>query len=329
MRGRETGKMDRDHDWWGYVYPKSLDKHELPKLIVAQTVPEMRVCADYDASKYLNNVRVNGILPAPGCDMSFLMAALNGPVGDFVFRRTAKPKQGGWFEANRQFIAPLPIPRADAGTQTAVGAMARRLQENWTRRRSLLADAEARLSVLGRARHGARWLWPDLPDMASLKDKAPRNLRANEKTDWAHRQLEDLVEASIEALQGILGSSSRLEAGFSGGELKLFSRGEMILGKIYLDEPEGRLAEAYWRFLILSRQQRDAKTFAAALRRVPNAPDNPAARQFVDRIDALMAETEAIRDSEREMNERLYQLYNLSTDERLLVERDCARRLLL
>ena len=80
--------MDRDHDWWGYVYPKNLDKHSRQKLIVAQTVPQMRVCADFDGSKYLNNVRVNGILNAAGCDMAFLLGVLNGAVADFVFRRT-------------------------------------------------------------------------------------------------------------------------------------------------------------------------------------------------------------------------------------------------
>lgn len=37
-RARENGKMDDDSRWWGYVYPKNLDKQRLPKLIVAQTV---------------------------------------------------------------------------------------------------------------------------------------------------------------------------------------------------------------------------------------------------------------------------------------------------
>ena len=89
------------------------------------------------------------------------------------------------------------------------------------------------------------------------------------------------------------------------------------------------MAEAYWRFLFLSKPQRDAKSLAAALRRVPNAPETPTAQQFIERVGAHMAETETIRGSEREMNEQLYRLYDLSTDERLLVEKDCARRPLL
>lgn len=258
-----------------------------------------------------------------------MLSVLNGPVADFVFRRIARPKQAGWYEANKQFIAPLPIPRADAATQAEIGAMARGLQDSWTRRRQLLADAEARLSVLSRAKHKARWLWPDLPTEAALKERAPRSLRLHEKTEWVRQQLDDLEDARLEALHAVLRGNRELHAAFSDGELKLFSGGQMVLSKIYLDGPQGKLAEAYWRFLILSRTSRDAKGFASALRRVPNGPELPAARQFVERTSDLTAETEAIRGSEKRMNERLYELYGLSTAERQLVETDCARRAIL
>ena len=52
-----------DETWYRFGRNQNLDKQDIPKLIVAQTVPEMRVCADSNGTKYLNNVRVNGILP--------------------------------------------------------------------------------------------------------------------------------------------------------------------------------------------------------------------------------------------------------------------------
>ncbi len=328
LRKRENNGFD-DENWHRFGRNQNLDKQEMQKLVVAQTVPELRVCADYEANKYLNNVRVNGILPAASCDASFLMGVLNGHVADFVFRRIGKPKQGGWFEANKQFIAPLPVPRADLKTQKAIGARARDLQERWTNRRDLLTEAEARLSVLGRARRNAKWLWPDLPDLQELKLEAPQRMKPNEKADWAHKQLADLEERRVEELQGILDSGCMHEAAVANGELKLFSRGAAVLGKIYLDEAHGRLTEAYWRYLILGRQQRDASAFAAQLRRPPAEPEKPAAKQFLEKVARLVAETDAIRAREREMNEALYDLYKLSDNERLLIEKDCARRPLL
>lgn len=328
LRAREQSGFD-DSRWYRFGRHQNLDKQEVEKLIVAQTVPGMRVCADYTADKYLNNVRVNGILPARGCDLSYLLGVLNGPVADFVFRRIAKPKQGGWFEANRQFIAPLPIPRADHDVQAEIGTMARSLQEAWTRRRSLLAEAADRLAVLGRGRRGARWLWPELPELGALKEAAPKKLRASEKTEWAQQRLDELEDARVAELQGALDGGGRLSASYSGGELRLYAQGEVLLGRIYLDAPQGALTEAYWRFLLLGKTQRDGGRFAIELRRVPDAPESPAARQFVERIGELVTVTEAIRESERRLNERLYQLYELSAEERLLVERDCARRALI
>ena len=51
-----------DAQWYRFGRHQNLDKQEIRKLIVAETVPEMRVCLDENASMYLNNVRVNGII---------------------------------------------------------------------------------------------------------------------------------------------------------------------------------------------------------------------------------------------------------------------------
>jgi hypothetical protein len=318
---------DREKDWWGYVYRKNLDRQHLSKLLVAQTVPGMRVCADYSGRYYLDNVRVNGILPASGVDPSFLLGALNGPIGDFVFRRIGKPKQGGWFEANRQFIAPLPIPNASPQARADVAAAARRLQERWTHRRHLLQEAADRLSVLARTRHPARWLWPDLPSLPELSEEAPRGLRlTTDRRKWAEERLDEMEAARIEALQAALSRGGRRQVRFERGELRLYVSGTAVLDKIYLDEPAGRLAEAYWRWLLLSGPGREAARFAADLRRPPAPTDAPAAAQFIERVAALDAEVAAIEADERALNETLYDLYGLSPDERNLVENEPGRR---
>ncbi len=139
LRGRERGKMDRDDRWWGYNYPKNLVKQHLPKLVVAQTVPSLRVAYDESGRHCLNNVRVNAVFTQTPERAWFLLGVLNAPVADFIFRAIAKRKVGGYFEANKQFIAPLPIPTATAEQEAAVAARARRLQALHTRR----ARAEA------------------------------------------------------------------------------------------------------------------------------------------------------------------------------------------
>jgi type I restriction-modification system DNA methylase subunit len=110
LRGREKGKMDHD-GWWAFGRTQSLGLHDQPKLGVAATVKRLEVAADPAGAAYFHNVRVNGILPlADGPSLPVLTAVLNSRAVDFAFRRGAAPLQNGFYTANKQFIAWLPVP---------------------------------------------------------------------------------------------------------------------------------------------------------------------------------------------------------------------------
>ncbi len=103
--------------------------------------------------------------------------------------------------------------------------------------------------------------------------------------------------------------------------MKLFAGGTPILSRIYLDDDAGRLAEAYWRYLLLSRDEwRDAGKFQSALRLPPSPSTSAAATQFIAKVGDLASTGNEIVRSEAEMNEKLYELYGLSPAERDLVE---------
>ena len=165
-----------DHEWYRFGRHQNLDKQDIRKLIVAQTVPNLRVCYDDSATMYLNNVRVNGIVPAEDTDPLFLLGVLNAPVADFVFRRIAKVKAGGFYEANKQFIAPLPIPSADAAQRSSVGERARRLELAHSKRRDVVAELGKRLATVRRRNRPETWLFPTLKPKKELAQDAPVRL---------------------------------------------------------------------------------------------------------------------------------------------------------
>lgn len=322
LRAREGDKFD-DDEWHRFGRNQNIDKQDIPKLLAPRLVEHMKCSSDYDGSVCLDNVDVGGILAAPNTDLAYLMGVLNGNVADFVFRAIAKPFRGDYRSANKQFIAPLPIPDAAPEDRADIAARARDLQERWTRRRELVRAAKERLSTLARARHQARWLWPDLPTLPDAIGQAPKALKLkSDRRAWADEWLDELEAARIAALQAALDAGGRLDAAYRDGELQFVAGGSVVLSKIYLDEGPGRLAEAYWRFLALTGNRRDAKRLAAELRRPPADAESAATRQFIDRVGALVDETAAIEAAERGMNERLYDLYGLSGEERLLVEND-------
>jgi type I restriction-modification system DNA methylase subunit len=326
-RGRdETGQevVTRPFDdafWYRFGRNQNLDKQELSKLIVAQTVPEMRVCADLEGRCYLNNVRVNGILPAKGVEPGFLLGVLNGAVANFVFKRIGKPKLNGYFEANKQFIAPLPVPIASAEEQAEIARMALGLQEGWSERRDLIQDAGERLGVLARARHDDRWLWPDLTSLKDLEHAAPARLKmSNERREWAKSRFAEAVAAKLERLQTALIKADHREVMFAKGELRLFADGAPVIDRIYLDDEHGKLAERYWRYLLLSQTWSNAGKLAKQLKAPPNEPDTPAARQFLACVDALQERVIALKEDEVMLDERLFELYDLTVQERELIE---------
>lgn len=130
LRGRERGKMDHE-GWYGYVYPKSLGLHSLPKLGIPRLCDRLRVAADSDGAVFLDNVDVNGLLPGDdGPDLWVLACLLNSRVLDWVFRLSSVPFRGSYFSANKQFIAPLPIRSPSHAVAGLLGSAGIRLHRS-------------------------------------------------------------------------------------------------------------------------------------------------------------------------------------------------------
>lgn len=127
LRGREHGRMDAD-SWWAFGRHQSLGAHDTPKLGVAATVKRLEVACDPLGAIYFHNVRVNGILKAPnGPSLWTLLVLLNSRLLDFYFRRLTVPLANNHFQANRQFIAPLPVRLPDASQAAQLDVLGRSL----------------------------------------------------------------------------------------------------------------------------------------------------------------------------------------------------------
>ncbi len=322
LRSREHPKMDDETKWWGYVYPKNLGLHERTKLVVPRIVVHLKSSMDIGGRVYLDNVDVGGVIATRPAVAAFLNGVLNGPVADFVFRRLSKPFANDYRSANKQFIAPLPVPPADDREMAQIAWASRRLQRLHTRRRDLVEAGAARLEALAKARgRDARWLWPDLPDREVLEEAADRRrLRTRpERRQWAQAQYDRAAETKCAALQAELDRAGPLSAELCDGEVRLMAGGTRLLG-VFLDPPEDILTRAWWDWLALTGPTGDAAKLSELLRAAPVGGDAPAARQFIERVDALKAAVAEIAEAEAAMNDRLYDLYALTPRERRLVE---------
>lgn len=312
-----------DDQWYRFGRHQNLDKQEIAKLIVAQTVPELRVCFDATSSIYLNNVRVNGIIPSDDCDPWFLLGVLNAPVADFVFRRIAKVKEGGYYEANKQFIAPLPVPPADNVERANVSRRAKKLQSAHTNRRDLLDKIEKRVSTTRLRSRLETWLFPDLKLVKELLAEAPGKLDYQLRREWANTRFEQNLAARYDAITPRIAPGATLDAGFEDGELSFSIDGVPIVDRIFVDKEEGAFILAQWKVLASTysiTEKTDGKKFCAALRKLCIADQSALVKQIIDLEQELSALESDIAKQEKEINEVISCLYRLTKNEIRLVE---------
>lgn len=318
LRGRESNGFD-DDDWYRFGRNQNIDKQDKKKLIVAQTVPHMRVSSDENGDFSLNNVRVNGILPADDADYYFLLGVLNSSAANWVFERIAKPKDGGFFEANKQFIAPLPIPKATKPERQDVGKKASTLHSQHTDRRSKIAALERRFSACTRTTQTDDWLFPALGSLDHWKQQAPSDFAARAKTKWAKARRAERLDEYLAAIDGKLHADASMHATFESGELRFLIDGAPAIEHIYLNDDVGQQALLHWQHLARSISVTEKFTAKALMERLVNVPltDNADLRQQIGDLSAEITDLEKkIAARETELNQIVVGLYKLTDAEK-------------
>lgn len=323
LRNRESRKMDIDDGWWGYNYPKNLDKQETAKLLVAQTVRSMQVAADGDGAFYINNVRVNGILPARDVSLWSVLAALNAKPCDFYFRKTAKPKDNGYFEANKQFIKYLPIPNALPEDQDSLALDAKRLQELNDQRRQALADIARRMGSVRIRPRPDEWLFPDLPNLDDLKEAAPKRLIDADRREWAKARRARELETRHAVLAEHLKPGVCLSAELVRGELHFLIDGIPAITGIFPPPEQAAFLIAQWRVLASQTEVTDkitGKKLADALRRVCPTTENHLMVEVIRLQEAVTGIEAEITVLETRINQTIYRLHKLTPNEVAMIE---------
>lgn len=309
LRKRESSKMDDNKKWWGYNYPKNLARQETDKLIVAQTVPKMRVARDANSEFYLNNVRVNGILPAKGVDLAFLQGCLNSSPTDYIFRLIAKPKDNSFFEANKQFIAPLPIPKASKLETVEISDLANQLQELHTNRREKIQGIGRRLTSVPSKKQHDDFLFPELPvakKEALSEGETITQLRAARKLALTsrHDDLSDRISPGAE-----------LSAKLIKGELQFLIDSVPAIAGIFPNEDDSEFLLAQWNYIASTfniTPRTSGKALATALQNLAQTDDKARRSQVVKMQRELQVLESQIEQAETKLDNIVYKLYGLS-----------------
>ena len=323
LRKRDSGKNNNDEKWFGYIYPKNLDKQEVPKLLVPRLVADLGCFVDDQGTFYCDNVDVGGVVPTRIDDLWLLAGVINAPVTNTIFGWLSKPFRGDYKSANKQFIAPLPIPKADRVGRAGLSALARGMQERRTRRIELKAQLEERMTSTARVTWPLEKLLPAVRSIAEIETEVPNSVPRTEHKKWIDEQRKSDEESALAEIEGVVRASSIAEVTLSEGRLVL-AIDDTEIARVFVGKAESALIEAQWRSAAIDFQptgKGDAKRLIDKLRRVATDADPSVTAQIIAIGADLAALTDVLRDDEHQLHELTCLMFNLSDDEKRLVER--------
>jgi hypothetical protein len=321
LRAREGKKFD-DDKWYRMGRTQNLDKQEIPKLLVPRLVARLGCFADEKGRFYCDNVDVGGVLPARIEDIWLLAGVLNAPVTNTIFNWLSKPFRGDYRSANKQFIAPLPVPKATRSERAALSALAKGMQQRKTQQVDLRAQLEERLGATARTRWPLEKLLPDVRPVPSIEAEAPAAIKPRDRKKWVDEQRAADEEAALARIDGAVRLDSEAAVALADGKLA-FLIDEAEVARVFVGQEESVLVDAQWRAVAIDftpTGKGDAKRLIDRLRFVATTADPAVAEQIVAIGGKLQQLGEVVRDDEAQLHELTCQMFKLSNDERRLVD---------
>jgi hypothetical protein len=322
LRCRESRNFD-DQEWYRFGRNQSLDKQDKPKLLVPRLLLNLECAPDPKGRLALDNVDVGGVIPAAEIDTWFLAAILNGSVANWVWRLTSKPFQNDYRSANKQFIAPLPVPRADAATRARIGRLARINRALHTRRARAEAALQRRLESCTSRSEKPEWLLAgQVTPLTELARQAPPGGRASARNAWAKAKQEPQIEAALDRAAILLSPGAALSCALHDGELSLRASGMPVFDRIFVDSQSGAFLLLQWQLALRGRVfigRAGANALFDALRQIRHS-DNPALRnQAIEAGRRLFAYDGMIAKNEERLQKALFEAYGLTAKEKKII----------
>jgi hypothetical protein len=328
LRKRDSGKNNNDEKWFGYIYPKNLDKQELPKLLVPRLVSNLGCFVDDKGKYYCDNVDVGGVVASQKSDLWFLAGVLNSPVTNVMFGWLTKPFRGDYKAANKQFIAPLPVPSVERKDRAGLSQLAQKLQQDSSERIDLLAQLAELLAKTVRPLLPLEQVLDDVESIPQIELKIPKSVPLANRKAWVDDERKAQEEAAFARLDGLIRLDSEMTVTLAKGKLS-FLIDEQEAAKLFVQAAEAELIAAQWRCVSLDfapTGKGDGKRVIDRLRKVAKTADPAVTERIIVIGEALATLSDTLREDEAQLHELTCTLFNLTADERALVDASRGRR---
>lgn len=227
-----------------------------------------------------------------------------------------------FFDVDKQFIAPIPVPTADIEIQQSIGAKAKLLQELHTNLRNDIAAFEKRVESPQCLpdRKSLDWLWADTK-LETIKQSSPTGLSRRDATAWATKLQQKRLEEYYEPIDAVLVPNVQFTVVVESGDL-ILRFGNLELLTKYAPDHDATYLAALWRHKLRTNRitaGMKAKKLIGLLLDLRTTSDAGLQRSLINRDDDLTKLESQIGSAEAAINDEIFDLYDLEEHERNLV----------
>jgi type I restriction-modification system DNA methylase subunit len=336
LEGRENGSF-HDDQWFRFGRTQNLGLWEQPKLLVPYMITELGAHLDRDENLYFINVTTGGYGVTVDTNMirlPYLCGLLNSRLLNFYLKQVSTNFRGGYFAANKQFLDKLPIKlvepkrKAEAKLEKEIVERVERIQEAHRQRVKLP-------EVLHRLIHHSQ-------------DRTPCNLAHYLQRDFAEAVKPEILIDDVQRngfVHEISVTASRSQLMLSAtvaDDLKSDPKPLPILRLDFKHEPLRQFIYALWKQFLEENSRKKKWTTGKKPDAIysllvntlePLVYFQPAATDNLRLIRDLMKEVEKeagsadlaaleaeIERLDGEIDERVYDLYGLTPEEKAIVQ---------
>ena len=319
LENRERGRMKGRADWYAYIYPKNLEKFDLPKLLNPDVQNAPTFALDIAGKYYFTGGYGTTIKDEykDKISLQYLVGLLNSSLLDWRLKQISKERKGGYYSYEGKFIRELPIKLPQTDEEKALAE-------------DIEATVEEIIDLL-KKHHSVKSLWREWSRKLGNRNLTLINLIEKWEKGVGRIPQERLFFTDIRIISDEETEYDGFELELRDGSLKLLGREEDILTPILeLEGKEGLLEHIYLSILELLESRRKVKTLGDILNKteVPTINGDPEeTKRIIETIKErasvkrLTSFLEIIKDNEAYLDALVFRLYGLASEEiRLVLE---------
>ncbi|WP_256403448.1 Eco57I restriction-modification methylase domain-containing protein [Halorubrum salinum] len=280
LEARESGRKEGKDDWYGYIYPKNLGKFEAPKIIQAHIATDATFMIDEPGTWYFTTAYGVLLDPDHRSLTEEITCQLNSKALDFYFKHITTVKMGGYYEYRSQYVEKLPCVTED--TAGVFGSM-----------------------------RGTAGEIVDTIDLDSRTDRFPEAYLGDYdgELDYINYEWQTRRYPVNAEIQGDMDGDFTVQAGRSD---------EINDPAMYSDDRDARKRRA--EYVHAAVDGRSVKSSEETTIPIPRSDDGVV--ELLERLETDRTEVEEtnIAELEAEIDDAVYDLFDLTAEERAVVE---------